>query len=121
MFGCTPPALYVHQGNDPKKILIFLEGGGYCEGSSQSEVIQACYQRSKTLLGSSIYWPDEFEGQGYLSSNPSKSKFAEWTKIILAYCDGSLHQGHRDEAISYKGTNLYFRGEKIIKSQLAYI
>ena len=61
------------------------------------------------------------EGQGYLSTNSSINKFSEWTKIILIYCDGSLHQGYRKEPIKYKNTNLYFRGEKIIQAQLKYI
>lgn len=28
----SPPALYVHQGTQKDKFIIFLEGGGYCEG-----------------------------------------------------------------------------------------
>lgn len=28
----TPPAIYVHQGSETDKFLIFLEGGGYCQG-----------------------------------------------------------------------------------------
>lgn len=61
------------------------------------------------------------EGQGYLSTNPAESAFSNWTKFILAYCDGSLHQGYRSEPIKYKNTSLYFKGSKIIKAQMAYI
>lgn len=53
----SPPALYIHQGSETDKFLIFLEGGGFCQGESQAEVIEQCYQRSKTLLGSSNLWP----------------------------------------------------------------
>lgn len=35
----SPPALYVHQGTETKKFLIFLEGGGFCQGESQAAVI----------------------------------------------------------------------------------
>lgn len=28
----SPPALYVHQGSETKKFVIFLEGGGFCQG-----------------------------------------------------------------------------------------
>ena len=47
---------------------------------------------------------------GILEANPAKSKFAEWTKLLVGYCDGSLHQGYREAPIIYKNTSLYFRG-----------
>jgi hypothetical protein len=28
---------------------------------------------------------------------------ANWTKFVIGYCDGSLHQGHRKTPISFKG------------------
>lgn len=28
----SPPALYVHQGTETNKFVIFLEGGGFCQG-----------------------------------------------------------------------------------------
>lgn len=116
----TPPGLYVSEGTEKSKMVIFLEGGGYCDGSSLDAVIESCYKRSKTLLGSSTPWPENFEGQGYLSDSPS-NMFANWTKIILFYCDGSLHQGYRPEPISYKGTHLYFRGESILRAQIKFL
>ena len=32
----SPGGLYVHQGSEPKKFLIFLIGGGYCAKESLS-------------------------------------------------------------------------------------
>ena len=58
--------------------------------------------------------------QGYLSVDPS-NKFANWTKVIFGYCDGSLHQGTRWNPISYKGTNLYFRGAVNTRANLKWI
>lgn len=49
-------------------------------------------------------------GMGILETNPEKSKFAEWTKVVAGYCDGSLHQGYRENPINYKNVQLYFRG-----------
>lgn len=34
------------------------------------------------------------------------------------YCDGSGHQGTKQQFISYKNTKLYFRGHNITVSQL---
>lgn len=67
-------------------------------------------------MGSSLQWPETHNGDGYLSPNPLKNKFAEWTKIIVPYCDGALHQGYAKEPIRYKDTTLYFRGAKITRS-----
>lgn len=67
-----------------------------------SEVLDSCYALSKTNLGSSKDLPNEVDVEGYLSTDPSISKFASWTKILIAYCDGSLHQGSTDSAYRYK-------------------
>lgn len=42
-------------------------------------------------------------GMGILTTDSAKSRFANWTKVVVGYCDGSLHQGHRKTPISYKG------------------
>lgn len=67
-------------------------------------------------MGSSLEWPETQNGGGYLSPNPLKNKFAEWTKIMVPYCDGALHQGYAKEPLRYKDATLYFRGAKITRS-----
>ena len=32
----TPPALYLHEGGDRTKFVVFFIGGGYCEGTTIS-------------------------------------------------------------------------------------
>ena len=49
----SSPAVYLHQGEEKDKFLIYFQGGGYCEGTTLSEVLDSCYQRSKSMLGSS--------------------------------------------------------------------
>ena len=67
----SPPALYIHQGNDPNKFIIFFNGGGSCIGASISDVIENCYQRSKTDLGSSKNLKEQITiNGGYLSTDP---------------------------------------------------
>lgn len=72
-------------------------------------------------MGSSTLWPESFEGQGYLSTDSSVSSFANWTKIVLGYCDGALHQGNNPSPVSYKDTKLYFRGAAITRSHFDWI
>lgn len=117
----TPPILYLHEGSDRTRFLIYFVGGGLCSGLTLDDAIENCYQRSKTNLGSSaIDWPDTLDVKGFLSTD-SSNKFANWTKIIVGYCDGSLHQGNRRNPISYKGTNLYFRGAVNTRANIKWI
>jgi hypothetical protein len=54
----SPSLLYVHEGGDPKNILIFFLGGGMCGGDTLEGTLENCYQRSQTDLGTSTLWPD---------------------------------------------------------------
>ena len=117
----SSPLLYLHEGGDKTRFLIFFVGGGLCSGRTLEETLEDCYKRSQTDLGSSnIGWPDTVNAGGYLSVDPS-NKFSTWTKIIFGYCDGSLHQGNRHNPISYKGKNLYFRGAVNTRANLKWI
>lgn len=51
----------------------------------------------------------------------NETVYANWTKIMFTYCDGALHQGSRDEPVSYKDAKLYFRGNKISRSHFKYL
>lgn len=109
----TPSGVYVSQGDETSKILLFFEGGGLCGGSSLSETLEDCYQRAGTKLGSSSTYEKimNLDEYGILSDQPdTNSLFFNWTKVFIPYCDGSLHQGTRNRSISYKDRNLFFRG-----------
>lgn len=47
--------------------------------------------------------------------------YASWTKVYIPYCDGGLHQGSKQSPISFKGTNLYFRGANNTKAHFNYL
>lgn len=72
-------------------------------------------------MGSSIPWPDKLIAEGYLSLDPNINKFANYTKFIFGYCDGSLHQGFAPDPIKYKDALLYFRGAAITRSHFNWI
>lgn len=52
----STPALYVHQGSQPKNILMVMMGGGACAESTLEKSLDACLKRTETLFGSSIPW-----------------------------------------------------------------
>ena len=118
----SSPAIYIHQGTDPNNFIVFFNGGGICSGNSLSETLESCYQRSKTDLGSSKNLKDEIiVNGGYLSTDPAKSKFASWTKVIIEYCDGALHQGSNKNSVRYKDAELFFRGANNTRSHFKYL
>ena len=109
-------AYYIWQG-DPKKVLIFIEGGGWCGDNTLASTLENCYQRSKTDLGSSTgYKATQTFGSGILSDDKD-NYFNGWTRVFLKYCDGAGHQGTNSQSISYKGANLFFRGKNITIAQ----
>ena len=118
----SPAALYVSPG-DKSNIIVFFEGGGFCAGKTLSTVIQSCYQRSKTHLGSSKNYPDTLADQGGILSSQAaiNPRFWNWTKVFVPYCDGSLHQGSRKEGIDWNDTTLYFRGSNNTLQHFDYL
>ncbi len=85
-------------------------------------VLEDCYKRSKTDLGSSSKLASQLISPGgYLSTDPANSRFANWTKVIIMYCDGGQHQGHNNEPILYKDTKLYFRGSDNTRAHFRWL
>ena len=75
-------------------------------------------------MGSERLWPDILPNElseGYLSTDPKESSFANWTKIFIPYCDGSFHQGNTKNPVKYKDRELFFRGSVNTRSHFKYI
>ena len=49
------------------------------------------------------------------------SKFAGWTKVLILYCDGTLHQGSSNNSVRYKDAELFFRGADNVRSHLKWL
>jgi hypothetical protein len=86
------------------------------------ETLANCHQRSLTNLGSSNFWPPTYssEGLGILQTDHSINRFANWTKIAIIYCDGTLFQGNNIHPVPVNGTNLYFRGSVNMRSHFSW-
>ena len=84
-----------------------------CSGLTLQATIEDCWERSQTKLGSSKDYPEEIDREDFsiLSNNEQTNPlYASWTKVFVPYCDGGLHAGSKLATISYKGTDLHFRG-----------
>jgi hypothetical protein len=109
---------YIGKGRNPRSVVIYFEGGGWCGDRDLSSTVENCYQRSRGYMGSSKSDPNVLNpADGIYSSNPNNN-YRESTRIFIRYCDGSGHQGSRQNPVSYKGANLYFRGHNITVAQL---
>lgn len=76
-----------------------------------------------TRLGSSLNYSDVLNHrEGLLSNRKVRNPhFWNWTKVIIPYCDGSLHQGTRKSVIFYKNKTLYFRGTNNTLQHFSYL
>ena len=118
----SDPMIYLHEGGDTKNILFYFIGGGACLGTDLPSTLESCYKRSKGQFGTSTTWPETYDGAdgGILALDPSKSKFANWTKIVIMYCDGAFHQGNNKIPVQYKDRQLYFRGGVNTRSHIKW-
>lgn len=117
----SPPYLYYHEGADRNNFLVHFWGDGLCQGLTLDEALGDCYNRSLASEGSSKFAPEMVRPEGLLSTDPSQSSFANWTKVIIGYCDGSLFQGYRQNPIAYRTSKLYFKGAKNTRSHFQWI
>ena len=115
----TKGAYYIHVGTQATKFLLSFEGGGWCGSSAGlSQTLDGCYYRSNGALGSSSsYQPVITASLGVLGDGP-ENHFKDWTKVEFKYCDGTGHQGFKEEPVVYKGKSLYFRGHSVTIGQL---
>jgi len=116
----SPPGYYFRPGlsTDTDKWRIHFRGGGWCFSPSD------CYSRTQTDIGSSTFWPPNIEDtsnavNGFMSNDTSiNPKFANWNTVFVMYCDGSSYTANRDDPLLYNGTNIYFRGKRVLDAIL---
>jgi len=122
----TPAGFYVACGSGAgaSKLLIFLNGGGYCLPDPPSSNIPPCSDRVQTKLGSSKYWAKTLPaptraGGSILSTDAGDNPdFYDWNKIIVPYCTGDLHSGQRNESDT---NGFYFSGHLNIAALISKI
>lgn len=114
---------YIRLGKQTNKWKIHIQGGGWCN------TIESCYTKSNgNPLGSSLQWPSKLSQ--YVSSSGNTAKFyglmdgndtnpyGDWNFVWFTYCDGSSFTSNRDTPLVYNNTNIYLRGNGILKGIL---
>ena len=115
----SPPGYYLSKGtfDGINKWFIYHMGGAWCTD------IKDCYDRSKTVFGSTnIWWPRPFYDLspwgdspgypgGYFSEDPNINPLMwNWNKVFLIYCDGGSFSGNNLTKTIYNDTEIFFRG-----------
>ena len=88
----SPPGYYMRAGSGEgaNKWILYLMGGGWCEGSED------CYKRSMTELGSTTKYPETTTLEGLLSDNSTVNPdFYNWNIVYVIYCDGASFAGNK--------------------------
>lgn len=88
------------------KWTISIEGGGWCYDE------QLCYNRSKTKLGSSKYFPAT-AGCACMNSDDGEGLETDCNCLYMPYCDGASFSGYRPETRAVPGVpgaEITFRG-----------
>uniref|UniRef100_A0A1S4A1C4 Pectin acetylesterase n=1 Tax=Nicotiana tabacum TaxID=4097 RepID=A0A1S4A1C4_TOBAC len=110
----SAPAFHFHPGTGSgiNSRLIHLQGGGWCETTSD------CLARATTDLSSKNMSKIAYF-TGVLSSDPQfNPDFYNWNKVKIRYCDGSSYIGDIEEVDP--DTNLHFRGARIFEAIMEY-
>jgi len=81
----SPYSVFTRQG-DPKKLLIFLQGGGACWQSFYNCNVQASAQ----------FPPADGPFPGVFDPTMSDNPFADYSVVYMPYCDGSTFGGDND-------------------------
>lgn len=110
----SPGAYYIRTANaagvtsDPKKWVVFMEGGGWTSS------LEGSVQRAKTHLGSSKSYPEtptSMEGIGMFSTPP----FDTHTIVYAKYCDGGSWTGAMSNPpITVGNATIFFRGRGLL-------
>jgi hypothetical protein len=79
------PFTVFHQQRDPKKLVVFLNGGGAC----WQDFYFCTFQADQDPPAEAGIFADGFDTGGEFLHNP----LADWSKLYVSYCDGSVHQG----------------------------
>eukprot|EP00038_Savillea_parva_P019872 m.29423 g.29423 ORF g.29423 m.29423 type:complete len:420 (-) comp4592_c0_seq2:309-1568(-) len=116
----SPGGGYIRKG-DPKKWIIFHQGGGWCSSDVN------CAERAGTALGSSKSWgptyTDSYEGSQLFVTPP----FDKYTVVYAMYCDGGSWSANAEKPVSVQvhpnqpNQTIYYRGRRLLDAMINHL
>lgn len=103
------PTVEIRLNASSTKWILFLEGGGWCYGSSANDTIKSCAGRGgfvpsseePSTLGSVAHPVADYGG--VMGSSPDTNPdFYSWNAIFIHYCDGASMGSGRTDPIAVK-------------------
>ena len=111
----SPVPLYVRPGSgaDAANMIVFFEGGGWCESDED------CAGRAGTALGSSKFTISTMNSRDLLSPNCTANPyFCNWSFAYAAYVDGASRSGDAAEPVTVGGTTIFYRGARVLNASI---
>ena len=88
----SPPGFYYRPGQDAKRWVVYLKGGGLCYDD------ETCLASARSPYGSTTLAPRTFSMDGILSTDTEVNPlFAGWRHAVLWYCDAYMWGGDRQD------------------------
>jgi len=113
--------VYYVRGPKTKKVVIHLQGGGWCTpgGIGPCRQGKRCVGRSSGELGSTkrdggAYMKNRYR-QGWYSTDRNINPFFDWTMVYIRYCDGASFSGRRQSPLPGQ-KKLFSRGNFILEA-----
>lgn len=123
----SPGGGYIRRGN-PKKWIIFHQGGGWCTSDASCAQRANCSNSPKgcimggtcCALGSSTVWgptyTDKYEGS-QIFADP---EFADYTAVYAMYCDGGSWTGNQASPVPVGSSTIYYQGRRLLDALIDY-
>ena len=112
------------KGEGKNKFFLYFEGGGWCGQETLGDnLVQSCFERASTSLGSKIGFISSLVISRLVRLLSSKEKynpnFYNWNKVFVRYCDGSSFIS--DRTYEKNGTKIYMYGKNNLLGVLNYL
>lgn len=109
------PAGYYIRVQDPKRWVVYLEGGGLCV-----EQID-CIMRARGDLGSSKGWTQDYEdAEGFPFATRHAAAFGSFSQVLVPYCSGDMWAG-TDQKGRWMLGGLQMSGHSILTAALDHL
>ena len=101
--GGQAPAIEIRRNASSTSWVLFLEGGGWCNGATANATIDSCAGRGGFVPPHLTTTATTADFGGVLGANPTTNPdFFTWNAVFIHYCDGASFGSGRVDPIAVK-------------------
>jgi len=124
----SPGGGYIRKG-DPKKWIVFHQGGGWCTSDENCAARANCSAsppgcvtgRGCCAMGSSTVWGPTYTDSYEAAALFSDPAFANHTAVYAMYCDGSSWTGDATAPVRVGAATVYYRGKRLLDALVTHL